>query len=178
MDVMFYEAFQEEVAALKLFLPKDVDAGFTEKTIQESEDRDPPAGLISIRTQSVIPVEWSTKMSGVLTRSTGYDHIVAYREKIKAPVLAGYLPRYCSRAVAEHVVLMMMSLLRRFKEQISHFGAFNRNGITGEECFGKNLLVVGVGHIGGQVADIGKGLRMNVRGVDIAHKNIELEYTS
>lgn len=57
--------------------------------------------------------------------------------------------------------------MRQFKE-------FDRDGLTGNECVGKNLLVVGVGRIGGEIVSIGSALGMNVRGVDIMqhHKNV------
>ena len=38
MDVFFYEVFEEEEQALKHYLPDDIKAGFTWKTIQESGD--------------------------------------------------------------------------------------------------------------------------------------------
>jgi hypothetical protein len=83
LDVFFYEAFQEEVEALKRYLPTNIEAEFTWKTIQEQGDREPPASVISIRTQSVIPTSWAAKLSGILTRSTGYDHIKAYLQECR-----------------------------------------------------------------------------------------------
>ena len=53
MDVFFYEAFAEEAKYLKQYLPSGIAAEFTWKTIQEYDAAEPPAGLISIRTQSV-----------------------------------------------------------------------------------------------------------------------------
>lgn len=174
---MFYEVFKEEERALKLFLPPNVRAGFSAKTIQESAARQkPPAALISIRTQSVIPDEWAPKLQGILTRSTGYDHILSYRQKTNTYILAGYLPHYCSRAVAEHTVLIMLALLRKLKSQIKNFETFERSGLTGAECFEKNMLVIGVGRIGAQVVDLARGLRMNVRGVDPEEKIKDLDY--
>ena len=64
-------------------------------------------------------------------------------------------------------MLLWMALLRKLPEQIWHFATFNRDGLTGAECAGRNLLVVGVGHVGGEVVKIGSGLGMNVRRVDI-----------
>ena len=72
----------------------------------------------------------------------------------------GYLPLYCNRAVAEQAMLMWMALLRKLPEQVQNFADFNRDGITGNECQGKTLLVVGVGNIGSEVVRIGQGLGM------------------
>ena len=178
MDVMFYEVFEEEKKALNLFLPREVEAGFTEKKIQAAGDKKPPAPLISIRTQSVVPGIWAGSFEGILTRSTGYDHILSFFQRAGVPALAGYLPYYCARAVAEHAILVMLSLYRKLKTQIDHFNRFDRNGLTGRECLGKNMLVVGVGHVGSQVAEMALELKMNVKGVDIDPKMKDLEHIS
>ncbi|MCX7887100.1 MAG: hydroxyacid dehydrogenase [Verrucomicrobiae bacterium] len=161
MHVWFYEAFEEEVEALRRYLPQQIEAGFTWKTIQESGDLLPPARLISIRTQSAIPSDWYGRLDGLLARTTGWDHLVGL------PLRCGYLPLYCNRAVAEQAMLLWMALLRRLPQQIAQFPRFHRDGLTGLECAGKNLLVVGAGHVGSEVVKIGRGLEMNVRRVDI-----------
>lgn len=177
-DIFFYEAFEEEAAALKHYLPSEVKVGFTWKTIQEEEIHTLPAPIISIRTQSIIPISWASKMSALLTRSVGYDHIHRYLHKCRKTFPCGYLPVYCSRAVAEQTMLVWMSLLRKLPQQIEQFNHFNRDGLTGQECQHKTLLVVGVGHIGYEVVKIGKGLEMNVLGVDIDEKHADVSYTS
>jgi len=159
MDVYFYEAFAEEEAELKRCLPADIVAGYTWKTIQEAGAATSPAPLISIRTQSVIPRDW--QLAGIISRTTGYDTVTGLA------VPCGYLPLYCNRAVAEQAMLLWMALLRKLPEQIAHFATFNRDGLTGVECAGKNLLVVGVGHVGSEVVKIGLGLGLNVRRVDL-----------
>jgi D-lactate dehydrogenase len=161
MQVYFYEAFAEEAAELKRHLPAGIEAGFTWKTIQEAGEFAPPARLISIRTQSVLPATWHDKLAGIISRTTGYDTVTGL------PVPCGYLPLYCNRAVAEQAMLLWMALLRRLPEQMAHFATFNRDGLTGVECAGKNLLVVGVGHVGSEVVKIGNGLGLNVRRVDL-----------
>ncbi len=176
MDVYFYEAFEEEARHLKHWLPTSVSAGFFTDTIQESEDQKPPARIISIRTQSKIPPEWSDQIDAVLTRSTGYDHILDYRGLTGTNLPAGYLPLYCNRAVAEQALMLWMGLLRKIKRQISQFNQFWRDHLTGQECSGKNLLVVGVGHIGYEVVRIGRGLDMTVLGVDIEPKHDFIDY--
>ena len=58
VDVMFYEAFDEEAELLRLHLPAGIRAEFTRATVQASGHLAPPAPLLSIRTQSVIPPAW------------------------------------------------------------------------------------------------------------------------
>ncbi|MGA2604115.1 MAG: NAD(P)-dependent oxidoreductase [Verrucomicrobiia bacterium] len=170
MNVQFYEAFEEEIEALQRHLPTHMPARFTSKTIQEAGHVEPSAELISIRTQSVIPPSWAGKVRGVVSRTTGYDHLVGHR------IPCGYLPLYCSRAVAEQAILLVMALLRKLPAQIAQFPAFHRDGLTGSECAGKKLLVVGVGNIGAEVVRIGQALGMQVQGVDIVEKHASVSY--
>ena len=176
MDVYFYEAFEEEAETLKSLLGNQLSFDLTDKTIQEAGHPNPPARLISIRTQSIIPVEWSDTLDGVLSRSTGYDHLKKYLEKIHTHLPCGYLEEYATCAVAEHAILLMMALMRRLPQQITQFQQFNRDGLTGKECSGKNLLVVGVGRIGNEIVKIGTALGMNVHGVDIVRRSSEVHY--
>jgi len=178
MDVMFYEVFQEEESVLKKDLPKNLKAGFTWKTIQESHDTVSPARLISIRTQSRIPPAWAGQLKGILSRSQGYDHLVRYRREAGFSGACGYLENYCATAVAEHAVMMMMMILRKAKKQMSQFDAFCRDGITGMECRHRRVCVVGVGSIGTEIVEMARGLKMDVKGVDIESKREDLEYVS
>ncbi|MFH0909204.1 MAG: NAD(P)-dependent oxidoreductase [bacterium] len=176
MDVFFYEAFAEEQPEIEQHLGLGVSAGYTGRTIQEEGHAQPPAKLISIRTQSVIPPGWAGALSGILARSTGYDHLVAYRHATRTPAALGSLSKYCGRAVAEQAALLWMSLLRRLPIQMRQFAEFKRDGVTGLECEHRTLLVVGVGDIGHQVARIGHGLGMKVLGVDPVHKHPDVQY--
>jgi D-lactate dehydrogenase len=178
MDVYFYEAFEEEAKSLKSFIGSQFTYEMTDKTIQEIGHTAPPARLISIRTQSIVPNEWAGKLDGVLSRSTGYDHLKKYLDAIRTSLPCGYLEEYATRAVAEHAILLAMSLTRRLPQQIIHFKNFNRDGLTGGECPGKNLLVVGVGRIGSEIVKIGSVLGMNVRGVDIVQRHKDVRYTA
>jgi D-lactate dehydrogenase len=177
LDVFFYEAFQEEADELRRFAPPTLAAGYTDATIQEAGHAAPPARLISTRTQSQIPLDWATQLDAILTRSTGYDHLTAYAAATQVPLALGYLPLYCHRAVAEQAMLMWMALLRRLPLQVENFRTFHRDGITGRECAGRTLVVVGVGHIGHEVCAIGKALGMRVLGVDVDPRHAEVEYT-
>ncbi|MBQ9368390.1 MAG: hypothetical protein IJT83_11455 [Victivallales bacterium] len=179
MNIFFYEAFEEEHNALVANGASSLDSGFTWKTIQEYGSAEPPAPIISIRTQSVIPPEWAPKLKAILTRSTGYDHLTRYCRATGANAPAcGYLPLYCNRSVAEQALTLWMALLRRLPEQMAHFSSFARDGLTGREAAAKRLLVIGVGKIGSEIVSIGRGLRMEVRGIDLVKRLPDLEYVS
>ncbi|MFH0920184.1 MAG: NAD(P)-dependent oxidoreductase [Fibrobacterota bacterium] len=178
MDVFFYEAFEEEAKALGRHLPVGVKAGFAWQTPQEAGHTAPPAPLISVRTQSVIPAAWAPKLRGILTRSTGYDHLARYRDTAGCPLPCGYLPLYCHRAVAEQALLLILALLRKLPLQTENFSRFHRDGMTGREAEKKRLLVLGVGNIGYEMVKLGKGLGMTVHGVDIVRRHPDVHYVT
>jgi D-lactate dehydrogenase len=175
-DVYFYESFAEEQLELKQFLPPELNCGFTDLTIQESGDKSPPCRLISIRTQTRIPHEWTESLDAVLTRSTGYDHMLAFAASGSRVPALGHLPLYCHRAVAEQAMMMWMALLRRLPQQMAHLENFHRDLLTGRECRGRSLVVVGVGNIGSEVCRIGQALEMRVIGVDLKPRYDNIDF--
>ncbi|HET9131996.1 MAG TPA: NAD(P)-dependent oxidoreductase [Terriglobia bacterium] len=178
VTVYFYEAFEEEEQELRSLIGDSISCGYTSKTIQEAGEEHPPAKLISIRTQSKIPVAWCDELEGILSRSTGYDHLIAYRSEIRKPLPMGYLDEYASRAVAEQAILHAMALLRKLPVQMKNFRAFDRDGLTGGECPQKNCLVVGVGRIGGEIYRIARSLGFTVKGVDLMQNKKDVDYVS
>jgi D-lactate dehydrogenase len=174
--VYVYEAFEEETELLRELMPANITAEYTPLTIQEGGHTTPPARLISTRTQSVLPLEWAAQVDGILSRSTGYDHLAAYAAAVERPPRMGYLPLYCHRAVAEQAMLLWMALLRKMPRQIRQFHEFHRDGLTGFECQGRTLVVVGVGNIGHEICVIGRALGMNVIGVDRNPRHADVTY--
>ena len=177
-DVFFFEAFEEESGELRQFLPETINAGFTAATIQEEGSTEPPSRIISIRTQSMIPLGWLSHLDAILTRSTGYDHLLWIRESKTSVPRLGHLPLYCARAVAEQAMIFWMALLRRLPTQQIAFRTFHRDGLTGREVGGRRLAVVGVGRIGIEVVAIGRSLGMDVVGVDLEERHADVVYAS
>jgi D-lactate dehydrogenase len=178
MDVFFFEAFEEEAESLKHYLKDQAQAGYSWKSIQEYGAEDPPAPIISVRTQSAIPQAWAPKLKAIISRSTGYDHLRDYLAQTGGELPCGYLPLYCHRSVAEQGLLMMMSLARRVFKQVDHFNTFLRDNLTGSELEGKTLLVAGVGNIGYEMVKIGKGLNMKLLGVDLYENKEDVTYVT
>ena len=177
LDVYFYEAFAEEALLLKQHMPSHIRAEYTDLTTQEAGHAEPPARLISVRTQAALPVEWAPKIGGILSRSTGYDHLLDYAALAAGhPIQYGNLPLYCHRAVAEHAMMLWIALLRRLPRQLRQFREFHRDGLTGPECQGRTLAVVGVGNIGHEICVIGRALGMNVTGVDRDPRHADIDY--
>lgn len=67
-----------------------------------------------------------------------------------------------SQSVAEYAIWMMFSLARQLPNQIHDSWKINQNDTPHIELYGKTLGVIGLGNIGSRVANLGKGLGMNV----------------
>ncbi len=70
----------------------------------------------------------------------------------------------------------MPGLLRKLPAQIRQFRSFERDGLTGRECAGRTLFVVGVGNIGSEACRMGKALGMRVLGHDIVERFGDISY--
>ena len=179
-DAFFYEAFAEEAERLLHYAAETgLRVGHSPLTIQETGHSTPPAPVVSLRTQSVLPPAWAPHLRGILTRSTGYDHLFAYRDVVgtACPPL-GYLPLYCVRAVAEQALLLWTALLRRLPRQLAEFDRFRRDHLSGRENPGKILALFGVGHIGYEIWKIASALGLIVRGVDPVRRHADVAYVS
>lgn len=175
-DIYFFEAFAEEQLRLESLLPAGIKACFTVHAIQEWPGSLPEARIYSTRTQSLFPLRKPAGLEAVLSRSTGFNHLINPQIPWLKDVALGYLPLYCSRAVAEQAMLLWMALLRKLSWQTSQFNSFLRDGLSGSEAAGKTLSIFGVGNIGHEVARIGKGLKMKVLGVDLVQKHRDINY--
>jgi len=176
--VFFYEVFTEEELSLRRVLPAHLKVEFSAKSIQESGHINPPAKVISIRTQSEIPPRWASSLNAVLSRSAGFDHLDLFKAKSPTSAQFGHLFRYSGRAVAEQAAMLWMCLLRKLPRQIESARSFSRDGLTGRECSGKVLSIFGVGDIGHHIARVAQGLDMQVLGVDIVQRHSDIEYVS
>lgn len=176
MDVFFFEAFDEEREAIARHLAPGIRAGYDARTIQAAGMDRAPAPLISIRTQSAVPASWLASLRGILSRTTGSDHLEALRT-VNGLSLA-CLPEYCTRAVAEQAALLWMALLRKLPRQQAQWNSFDRDGLTGAECAGRCIVIVGVGRIGHEIAVIARGLGLRVLGVDPVQRHADIDYAS
>lgn len=180
LDAFFYEAFAEEAERLCHYAGESgLNVGYTPRTIQEAGHPTPPAPVVSFRTQSSIPPDWLSLVRGILTRSTGYDHLSVLRRDRggDCPPL-GYLPLYCARAVAEQAMLLWTALFRRLPRQIEQFNGFQRDHLSGRENAGKLMALFGVGNIGHEIWRMATALDMTVLGVDPVQRHPGVTYVS
>lgn len=77
-------------------------------------------------------------------------------------------PAAVTAAAAEHTIALMLALARHIPQanQSVKSGEWQRSRFLGIEVRGKALGLVGIGNIGGEVARLAKGLRMQVHAFD------------
>jgi len=125
-----------------------------------------------------LPREWSAtpellaRMPSLLCVSTagaGYD-TVDVAACTEAGVLAVNQAGSNARSVAEHTLGMMLDLAKRIAESDRRLRAdargFTREDLMGREISGRTLGLVGIGHVGRQVAKLAAAFEMEVLAVD------------
>ena len=96
----------------------------------------------------------------------GVDKIdVAYATSKGIPLT--FCPGVNHTTVAEHNFALMLSLSRKFVEEVNYVREGNWKRLTGNELMGKKIGIVGLGRIGKEVATRAKAFAMEVMGFDL-----------
>lgn len=103
----------------------------------------------------------------IALRCAGFNNvdIAAAAGKIKVV----RVPEYSPHAIAEHTLALMLCLNRKVHRAFirTRDGNFSLNGFQGFDMYGKTVGVIGTGKIGRTVAQILKGLGMNIIAYDL-----------
>jgi D-lactate dehydrogenase len=137
-----------------------------EKLESSTIDKYQDVGIISIFIYSTITreiLEKLPKLKFIATRSMGFDHIDVAACKEKGIVVAN-VPTYGAHTVAEHTFALMLAVSRKIIPSVERAkrGDFSSLGLTGFDLFGKTLGVIGTGHIGKNVCELGLAFGMKV----------------
>jgi D-lactate dehydrogenase len=99
----------------------------------------------------------------IATRSMGFDHIDTAVCKERGIVVSN-VPTYGAHTVAEHTFALMLVVSRKIIPSVERAkrGDFSSVGLTGFDLFGKTLGVIGTGHIGKNVCELGLAFGMPV----------------
>jgi phosphoglycerate dehydrogenase-like enzyme len=108
------------------------------------------------------------RLSGVVLYATGFDLLdVAVLER--HGVGLSVLPEYATKAVAEQALALLLTLATRL--HLAHDRSRGRGNpdvsLRGVELHGRTLGVLGVGRIGGRVAQLAQAFGMRVLGYDV-----------
>jgi glycerate dehydrogenase len=117
-------------------------------------------------------------LKAIALNTTGYSWIDVKYCEIKGIVVTN-VPFYSTDAVAEYAIFLMMTLARKLPIQLvnNSDGVEYNDKFLGNNVRGKKIGIVGLGHIGNRIAEIGKGLGMEVSYWSRTDKNNEFKYT-
>ncbi len=173
MDVYFYEAFEEEVAALRRHLPKP--SFLPVSATRQSRRR--AIGNQTHHSLAFVHNPWFPGVGGKGSRDRiAHDGLRSSRwteNPLRLP--PALLQPRCGGAGAP---TGDGAPTKTSRQQVAQFPKFHRDGLTGQECGGKHLLVVGVGSIGAEVVKIAQALGMEARGVDLVQRHDSVSYVS
>lgn len=126
----------------------------TTRTLLDSPELDTTAAIIDA----------APRLKYIITPSTGYNHIdVAHATSKGIKVLN--CATFNSQAVAEHAVSLLLATNRSLGEGDARLraGHWDQSGLQGYELAGKQVGLVGYGHIGHLLESLLTGLGMEVR---------------
>lgn len=106
----------------------------------------------------------------ITTRSTGFDHIELEAAK-ERNIPVSNVPFYGENTVAEHAMALLLALARNLRASFERIedAQFDYSGLRGWDVKGKQLGLIGGGHIGMNMAKMANGFGMNVVVYDIVH---------
>lgn len=112
-------------------------------------------------------IEAADKLKVVGRAGIGLDN-VDIPAASKRGIVVMNAPDGNATTAAEHAIAMMMALTRNIPQATASMkeGKWEKKRFMGREVTGKTLGIVGIGRIGGIVADRAKGLRMKVIAFD------------
>jgi Lactate dehydrogenase and related dehydrogenases len=164
--IVFFEVEAWEKKYIETALSQDKPVLTEEKLEESTVSKYQDAEIISIFIYSTITKEVLEKLPNlkfIATRSMGFDHldIVACKEK---GIMVANVPSYGAHTVAEHTFALMLAVSRKIVPSVERAkkGDFSSVGLTGFDLFGKTLGVIGTGHIGKNVCELGVSFGMKV----------------
>jgi len=112
-------------------------------------------------------IEAADKLKVIGRAGIGLDN-VDINAASKRGIVVMNAPDGNATTAAEHAIAMMMALTRNIPQATSSMkgGKWEKKRFMGREVTGKTLGIIGIGRIGGIVADRAKGLRMKVIAFD------------
>jgi D-lactate dehydrogenase len=175
-------------AELEKKLPQKPDLKFfskplSKKKIKEIREADILAVFIYSSLNRQI-IKELPKLKFIATMSTGFDHIdlEACRER---GVQVANVPYYGENTVAEHAFALILALSRKIPQSIERTrrGDFRLKDLRGFDLKGKTIGIIGLGHIGRQVAGIAYGFGMKIMAYDLKKdlrlaKKLKIKYVS
>lgn len=124
-------------------------------------DPDPLGGFEKAKEKLTKVMESLPNLRGVCLSTTSFGWVdLDYCKKRKIPV--SNVPGYSRESVAEHALALLLCLAKRImvSDRKTQKGEYKLE--MGFELKGKTLGVIGLGNIGGRLAELGQGIGMKV----------------
>jgi len=106
-------------------------------------------------------IEKVPNLKGICLPTTRYTWVDGEYLKKKNIVLTN-VPKYSTESVAEHAIFLMLSITKKLPLIISNGWKLDWDKHLGYEIKGKRIGIIGLGDIGSRVAELGKGMGMEV----------------
>jgi D-lactate dehydrogenase len=132
------------------------------KSLEKVQDADIIASFVYSKIDKNI-IDQLPKLKLITTMSTGFDHIDLKYAKEKGITVCN-VPIYGEKTVAEHTFALLLSLSRKIPQSVENVRKlnFDLEDLRGFDLEGKTLGLIGIGHIGANVAKIAKGFDMKI----------------
>lgn len=152
------KALAETSAELSFF-----DGVLNTETLPSQNDSEIISVFVDSRVEKAV-LDHFPNLRGIVTRSTGFDHIACDECKARN-IVVSTVPSYGENTVAEFAFALILALSRKVFSAVDTLrktGVYSYEGMTGFDLKGKTLGVVGSGRIGLHTIKIAKGFEMNV----------------
>jgi D-lactate dehydrogenase len=175
--IYFFEMEKWEEEFARSSFPNASVVSTPDKLTLENAPTFKDAEIISIFIYSQISKEildLLPNLKFITTRSMGYDHIDTQYCKQKG-IKVAYVPSYGSNTVAEHTFALLLTISRKIIPSVERArnGEFGNEGLEGFDLYGKTMGIIGIGHIGKNVAEIALSFGMKVLAYN-RHEDMEL----
>lgn len=164
-DQQFFDEANRELGfSITYFEPR-----LNQETAQLAEGHDVVCLFVNDSASKTVIDELFTKgVKLIALRSAGYNHVDIKAAAGRIPVVR--VPEYSPYAVAEHTLGLMLCLNRKLHKayQRIHDNNFSIDGFLGFDMHGKTVGIIGTGKIGRVLAEILKGMGMQILLNDIA----------
>jgi D-lactate dehydrogenase len=154
--------FEEKLRESQEFAVTYSRAKLNRTTATKFQDAEAISAFVYSKLDSSV-LELLPRLKLISTMSTGFDHIDLAYCKEKGITVCN-VPVYGEKTVAEHTFALMLSLSRKIPQSLENVRKldFRLDELQGFDLDGKTLGLVGLGHIGANVARIAKSFGMKL----------------
>lgn len=172
--IHIYDTTPDDRTILEATLSSSNEVRFTEDQLTV-DNIDAEAEVISVFVASDVSGDIIDKFPNlrlISCRSTGFNNVDLEKAKSRNVAVVN-VPSYGEHTVAEYAFGLLLGLTRQIIEANNAFqnGVADHDKLRGIDLNGKNLGLIGTGHIGRNVATIARGFGMTVTAYDAYPNN-------